>query len=127
MPPPADAPATDVLPAQPHVEAQPRGYVEMGYLFAAVGALLFSTKAIAIKLAYTEAVDATTLLALRMGFALPFYLAIGAFAFAEAAQTGALPKPGIAVRALLVGLLGYWFASYADFPASSTFPPSSSG
>ncbi len=52
-------------------------YTRIGYTFAFIGAFLFSTKAIFIKLAYAQSVDANTLLALRMGFALPIYLAIG--------------------------------------------------
>jgi drug/metabolite transporter (DMT)-like permease len=93
-----------------------RGYVELGYAFAAVGAVLFSTKAVAIRLAYTEPVDAATLLALRMLLSVPFYLAIGGLAVAEMRRRGrALPSPRTMVQAALVGLLGYWFASYTDF------------
>lgn len=102
-------------PAKPH----PPGYLELGYVFALVGALLFSTKAIVIKLAYadtTTPVDAETLLALRMMMAVPFYLVIGGFAARERLRTGVpLPPRRQVVKALLVGLLGYWFASYTDF------------
>ncbi len=95
------------------------GYVRVGYIFALVGALLFSTKAIVIKLAYadpTTAVDAITLLALRMMMALPIYLVIGGLAVRERTRAGqALPPRGPVIQALLVGLLGYWFASYTDF------------
>lgn len=49
----------------------------IGFLIAFVGAILFSTKAIIVKKAfYNVHVDALTLLALRMLFSLPFYLAI---------------------------------------------------
>lgn len=93
-----------------------RGYVELGYAFAAVGAVLFSTKAVAIRLAYSEPVDAATLLALRMVLSVPFYLAIGALAVAEMRRRGtALPSRRTTAQAALVGLLGYWFASYTDF------------
>ena len=44
---------------------------------AASGAALFSTKAIFIKLAYMEVTDAPLLLALRMIFSLPVFIAIG--------------------------------------------------
>ncbi len=93
-----------------------RGYSELGYVFAGVGALLFSTKAIAIKLAYVEAVDAETLLALRMVVSLPVYIAIGAMAIADRRRRGApLPSVALTIRVALVGALGYWFAAYADF------------
>ena len=46
-----------------------------GFLITLAGAILFSTKAIFVKLAFRSThVDAVTLLALRMLFSLPFYL-----------------------------------------------------
>jgi drug/metabolite transporter (DMT)-like permease len=88
----------------------------VGYLFAASGAVLFSTKAIIIKLAYAEGINAETLLALRMLLSLPFYAAIGFLSVVERRRTGrALPNPRAVLSAALVGMLGYWFASYADF------------
>jgi hypothetical protein len=48
-----------------------------GYAFAAMGAMLFSGKAIFVKLAYAQSVDPETLLALRMGLSLPCYLVVG--------------------------------------------------
>ena len=84
-------------------------------IFALVGALLFSTKAIVIKLAYadpTSSVDAITLLALRMMMALPIYLIIGGLAVRERKRTGqALPPRGAVVKALLVGILVPAFAA----------------
>lgn len=112
-------PERPAVPVPPPVRPHPPGYVEMGYVFALVGALLFSTKAIVIKLAYADAttpVDAETLLALRMMMAVPFYLVIGGFAARERLKAGVpLPPRRQAAKALLVGLLGYWFASYTDF------------
>jgi len=91
-------------------------YVRMGYFFAAMGAFLFSTKAIAIKLAYDEAIDAETLLALRMALSLPFYIVIAGLALRDRAQHHrSMPSAGLALKAALVGALGYWFASYTDF------------
>jgi len=113
--------ATPLRPAaaMPQASAAPaagRRYIEAGYLFAAVGAILFSTKAVAIKFAYQDHVDAETLLALRMGLATPFYFAIGAHAVRERRQSGKpLPSAGLVMAAAAVGLLGYWVASYLDF------------
>ena len=61
----------------------------LGVLFATLGAVGFSFKAILIKLAYPYGVDAVTLLALRMGFSLPFFVAIG-WADARRRQPAAL-------------------------------------
>lgn len=91
-------------------------YIRMGYVFAAVGALLFSTKGIIIKLAYEDPVDAETLLALRMAMAMPFYIAIGLLSVRDHRKKGEpLPPAGLVMRALLVGAIGYWFASFTDF------------
>ncbi|MBK8501242.1 MAG: DMT family transporter [Saprospiraceae bacterium] len=46
----------------------------LGIMFALVGSLLFSTKAIFVKLAYQYDIDSISLLLLRMIFALPFYI-----------------------------------------------------
>lgn len=102
------------MPVSP--DSQSPNYRQMGYVFAAVGALLFSTKAVVIKLAYAESVDAETLLALRMIFALPFYLVIGSLSVRDhRRESRPLPTLSQVISAAAVGLLGYWFASYADF------------
>lgn len=103
-----------VLPAP--TAAPSASYVRLGYVFAAVGAILFSTKAVAIKLAYQEAVDAETLLALRMILSLPFYFVIGGWSLRERLATGrGLPTGKLVLAAIGTGLLGYWVASYLDF------------
>ena len=92
------------------------GYAELGYAFAAIGAILFSTKAVAIKLAYGDPVDAATLLALRMALSVPIYVVIGGLAIGDLRRRGKpLPTLKTVLQAALVGALGYWFASYADF------------
>ena len=116
VPPTPPTAAIETPPLPVGVDSGSRRYVRMGYVFAFVGALLFSTKAIIIKLAYQEAIDAETLLALRMAFSLPFYAAIGALSVRDRRRRGiALPESGLVWRAALVGALGYWFASYTDF------------
>jgi drug/metabolite transporter (DMT)-like permease len=98
-------------------ETNPRpGTIELGYAFAAIGAILFSTKSVAVRLVYAEPVDAATLLALRMALALPIYIAIGGLAVIERRRSGKpLPPPKAVLQAALIGALGYWFASYTDF------------
>ncbi len=108
--------AAAAAPPATTAPAPSRRYVEAGYLFAAIGAILFSTKAVAIKLAYQDHVDAETLLALRMGLSTPFYLVIGFHALRERRRSRKpLPDARLVVAALAVGLLGYWVASYLDF------------
>src|SRR5436190_11427240 len=52
-----------------------------GFVFTFLGAVLFSTKAIIVKKAFTDTpVDALTLLTLRMVFSLPFFVGIALFA-----------------------------------------------
>src|SRR3954466_15220256 len=98
------------------VPAPARKSDSVGYLLAATGAILFSIKAIIVKLAYGLSVDPETLLALRMGFSLPFYLGIGFHAVAgRRHKVAALPSLSATVRAALIGTLGMWVASYTDF------------
>lgn len=88
----------------------------LGYAMAAIGATLFSTKGILIKLAYAEGIDAETTLALRMILSLPFYLVIGIHAFVSMKAKGAeLPDAKLWLRLIGVGLIGYWTSSYLDF------------
>lgn len=107
---------TSSLSPPPQDSAAARDNVSIGYFFAAAGAALFSTKAILIKLAYAETISAETLLALRMGLALPIYLLIGALALIDRSRRGAeLPSMKLVVQSAFIGALGYWLASYADF------------
>ena len=82
-----------------------------GIAFAVVAAFGFSFKAILVKLAYPYGVDAITLLALRMAFALPVFLWVGFSASKNA--------PALSLRDWLVvaalGVLGYYGASILDF------------
>lgn len=84
----------------------------VGLTFAALGALGFSFKAIFIKAAYAYGVDAETLLALRMGYALPFFIVMGLYVSRR--QPMALSLRDKLYLALL-GLLGYYASSYLDF------------
>jgi|SRR5687767_7107081 len=84
----------------------------IGPLFAIVGTLGFSFKAILIKLAYAwHPIDATTLLALRMIYAAPFFIAMAWWAGRDAAP---IPRPD-ALRLVALGFIGYYLASLLDF------------
>jgi len=90
-------------------------HLAIGYGLVLLGALGFSAKAILIKLAYAAngEVDAITLMALRMLFALPFFLLVAIW---HNKKTPALPLDkkqwGIVI---VLGLMGYYIASYLDF------------
>lgn len=87
-----------------------------GYGFAALGAAFFSTKAIFIKLAYQEQVDAALFLAWRMIFATPVFVAIGVWALAKRTSKGeAMPDAQSLASAIAVGFIGYYVASAFDF------------
>lgn len=100
-----------------------------GYLLAFFGAFLFATKGIWIKLAYRYGIDASGLLSLRLGMAMPVYIGIGLLTWLRARKKGVsdLPafwvRPGLYINAMLVGALGYWVASYTDFVSLRSLTP----
>jgi drug/metabolite transporter (DMT)-like permease len=82
-----------------------------GLALAVAGSVMFSAKAIVVKLAYRHGVDAETLLALRMLIAAPFFAAALWWT-----SRGAMPLSRRDQALLVViGLLGYYLASYFDF------------
>jgi drug/metabolite transporter (DMT)-like permease len=84
----------------------------VGLSCAVLGALGFSIKAIFVKAAYRYGVDPETLLALRMLYALPLFLLLGA----GAARTAPAALTAADWRDLaLLGFLGYFASSYLDF------------
>jgi len=83
-----------------------------GATLALLAALGFSLKAIFVKLAYPYGVDAITLLALRMGFALPVFLWVG---LTEHRRASGQLAPGDWGRLFVLGCLGYYGASILDF------------
>lgn len=87
-----------------------------GILLAAVGAILFAAKAVVVKITYRYDVDAVTVIAFRMLFSLPFFLAIG-WNEARRARLGKQPRLSRRDMAQLVGLglLGYYLSSFLDF------------
>jgi len=92
-----------------------RGLI-VGYGLVALGSALFSSKAIFIKLAYLERHDALLILAWRMAFALPIFLAVGLFEVAKRRRSHeALPSLAQAAGAVAIGLIGYYLAMVLDF------------
>lgn len=87
--------------------------IQNGGLYAVLAALGFSFKAIFVKLAYAAGpVDAITLLAMRMGLALPLFAWL---AWLSRGQSGAKLGFGDGLRVAGLGLLGYYLASLFDF------------
>jgi len=101
----APAPVASSLPTTS------RRLLASGLLLAGVGAIAASGKAVIVKLAYRHGADATTLLALRMLVALPFFVAMGAWA---ARRALALSRGDLG-RVALLGFSGYYLSSYLDF------------
>lgn len=88
-------------------------YRAVGIALAFFGAAFFSLKGVTTKFIYAYRDDAVTLLALRMLFSVPFFIAAAAWS-----RRGADVKPlerrdmaGIVV----LGLLSYYLASFLDF------------
>jgi len=82
-----------------------------------LGSILFSGKAIIVKLAYRHGVDAVVLIALRMCVALPFFVIVAVWQSRvnRSAQQGSPWLPGDIWRVIGLGLTGYYAASFLDF------------
>lgn len=81
----------------------------IGVACAIIGSIAFSGKTIIVKLAYQHGVDVLTLLALRMLFSLPFFLAMAWWAGAAHLSR----RDWLAV--ITLGFIGYYLGSYLDF------------
>lgn len=85
-----------------------------GFLISFTGAILFSTKAILVKLAFREThTDALTLLMLRMLLSLPFYLLAALWSSRKEDNVRMTKRQWIWV--VILGLLGYYLSSFFDF------------
>jgi drug/metabolite transporter (DMT)-like permease len=81
------------------------------FAIVASSSILFCSKGVVVKLAYTHGVDALTILTLRMGMALPFFVVI-----AGLASRGAAPlAPGDWLRLAGLGFVGYYVSSFVNF------------
>jgi drug/metabolite transporter (DMT)-like permease len=84
----------------------------------ALGAVCFSGKAVVVKLIYRYGADPTTVIALRMALALPFFLLAAAWAGRRASMSSGMHVHLTAAdwgRLTLLGVFGYYLASYLDF------------
>lgn len=81
----------------------------IGVACALLGSIAFSAKTILVKLGYQHGADVWTLLALRMLFALPFFLLMAWWAGAMQLMR----RDWLGVIAL--GFIGYYAGSYLDF------------
>ena len=94
-------------------ETQGGNYIK-GFVITFIGAILFSTKAIFVKLAFAAThVDALTLLALRMIFAVPFYIGIALFYSSRRTNVKFTARQWATV--IFLGFIGYYLSSLFDF------------
>jgi drug/metabolite transporter (DMT)-like permease len=89
--------------------------LQVGFFLALAAALGFSTKAIFVKLAYAFAVNAITLMLLRMAFSLPLFLFIEAQRRKSSPHAPALINFQLGMALVVLGFLGYYLSSWLDF------------
>ena len=101
----------------PIVSVAKRASHASGIALALAGSFLFSWKPLFVKLLYAQGVDAETQLALRMGLALPFYVGFAIYAYRDRIARGLRTDLGgrTVGFTLLIGIVGYYVASYLDF------------
>lgn len=95
------------------------GSIWLGVILGAVGAMLYSMKAIFVKLAYLPGgglevgeLPPITLMMLRMGFSFPFYVIILWWALSRADPKPKAKHIGLAAAA---GVLAYYVCTFLDF------------
>ncbi|WP_339918092.1 DMT family transporter [Yeosuana marina] len=84
-----------------------------GIILGLLGIILFSSKAVMVKLAYQYQVDAVSVLLFRMLFSFPFYVVI-AFLYRKNINGVTLVKNDYLWVAFF-GFVGYYLSSYFDF------------
>ena len=85
----------------------------VGIALAFFGSILYSTKAVFVKLAYQYNVDAVSLLLMRMIFSLPFYLGIAIY-ISRQSSNYRLTRHDYQ-QLFVLGIIGYYLSSYLDF------------
>lgn len=84
-----------------------------GLAIGAIGIVLFSSKAVMVKLAYNYEIDSISVLLLRMLFSFPFYVVI---AYKSRNQnTDIITTKKDYIWLIFFGVVGYYLASYFDF------------
>ena len=93
-------------------EANSPTNMKIGLFLAAGGTGLFALKSIFVKLAYTQGVDSTTLLMLRMLLSAPFYALILLWLWYKPHTI----KPRLidSQRIIVLGFMGYYLSSWLD-------------
>jgi drug/metabolite transporter (DMT)-like permease len=84
-----------------------------GVSLGILGVILFSSKAVMVKLAYYYEVDAITMLLLRMLFSFPFYIVIAYLHRNDVQEIKTTRKDYLWL--VFFGLVGYYLASLFDF------------
>lgn len=97
-------------PERPSIRARRKDAL-WGALCVVGSAVAFSAKAVIAKVGYRHGADPATLLALRMAFALPFFVAAAVW---TSRGRSALPRPELG-KIVVLGVLGYYLASVLDF------------
>jgi len=100
-----------------------KNWIFWGFVYGIMGSILFSSKAIFIKLGYGVSgvkPDPLSLLALRMIFAVPIYVACLLWILRKDKGGGlatdqARPKRKTALIAFFLGMIGYYICSLLDF------------
>ncbi|NMH89400.1 DMT family transporter [Flavivirga algicola] len=84
-----------------------------GIFLGIFGIVLFSSKAVMVKLAYQYDVDAISILLIRMLFSFPFYIVIAYLYRHQNSEVAIKNKDYVWV--VFFGFIGYYLASYFDF------------
>lgn len=84
-----------------------------GIVIGIIGIVMFSSKAVMVKLAYNYGVDAISILLLRMLFSFPFYIII-AYVYRHDNKE-LTPTRNDYLWIVFFGFVGYYLASYFDF------------
>jgi drug/metabolite transporter (DMT)-like permease len=102
--------------------ASPASRQAVGVFLALLGAALFATKGIVIKLAMADGIEPLTTLTWRMFVAVPIFLTLGVLGYRAKRRAAPASAPPLLDRTTIlqvcgVGVLGYYVASFLDFSA----------
>lgn len=100
------------MPAH-HPKTTTQQAIVTGFGFALASAALFALRPVIVKLVYAEGVDSLTLMTVRMAFSAPVYAALLIW-FLRSAEQRSVLRANLIAKASLVGVIGYFGASYLD-------------